>query len=78
MQSRFDFNNQDNNRRKGIQNPDNNGSKKGKKAQKEEPQKNFPKAKTLKADKSNKEKNVKKAGTLIFPRRNDISFRIIL
>lgn len=63
MQSRFDFNNEENNRRKGI-NKENQNSKKN-----SSPKKNSS---------NKKEENSRQKGTLIFPKRNIISFRIIL
>ena len=62
MQSRFDFNNEENNRRKAA-NKENQNLKK-----KDSPKKNS----------SKKEDKSPKKGTLIFPKRNIISFRIIL
>ena len=61
MVSRFDFNNEGNNRRKGINGENKNkGKNQGSKSVK------------------NKEKTPeKKKGTLIFPKKNDFSFRII-
>ena len=61
MQSRFDFNNEGNNKRRGIQ-PEN------------QPKKNDSKAKS---SKKNNEESSPKKGLLFFPKRNIISFRII-
>ena len=61
MQSRFDFNNEGNNRRRGIK-TENQSSKNDSKA---------------KNSKKNKEDSSPKKGLLFFPKRNIISFRII-
>ena len=64
MVSRFDFNNEGNDRRKGIKNT--------KKEQVSGAKKNNPNKK-----KSEGKTTEKKAGTLIFPKKNEFSFRII-
>ena len=66
MVSRFDFNNEANDKRKGV------GNK-----QKEQPSKKKTKNSSLAKGKKEKDTQ-KKSGTIIFPRRNEISFRIIL
>ena len=66
MVSRFDFNNEANDKRKGV------GNK-----QKEQPSKKNTKNVSLAKGKKEKDTQ-KKSGTIIFPRRNEISFRIIL
>ena len=65
MVSRFDFNNEGNNRRKGVNNKEKEQSSKGKKSD------------SVKKKQSSKNTEEKR-GTLIFPKRNEISFRIIL
>ena len=68
MQSRFDFNNEENQKRRGVNNQGK--SSKDKNSSDKKP--------STKSNAKNDSGNAKKNGVILFPKRNEISFRIIL